>query len=70
MFRSLKVYKVISLDYVMKILREKSRVYNGKPYYKYKINIPEEILKEAKFKVGDELRVEVMEGIVKLKKVK
>jgi|TARA_B100001971_G_C18258254_1_gene584150 bifunctional DNA-binding transcriptional regulator/antitoxin component of YhaV-PrlF toxin-antitoxin module len=54
----------------MKILREKSRVYNGKPYYKYKINIPEEILKEAKFKVGDELRVEVMEGIVKLKKVK
>ncbi len=43
----------------MKILKEKSREYNGKPYFKYKINIPEERLKEADLKEGDSLKIEV-----------
>ncbi|MFW5847127.1 MAG: hypothetical protein ACOCUU_03140 [Nanoarchaeota archaeon] len=41
----------------MKILKEKSREYNGKPYYKYKVNIPEKELKKANIKEGDELYV-------------
>ena len=52
----------------MKILKEKSREYNGKSYYKYKINIPESDLKEAGFKEGDILEVEAKKGEIKLKK--
>ena len=33
----------------MKILKETSRIYNGKAYFKYKVNLPEEKLKEAKW---------------------
>ena len=54
----------------MKILKEKSREYKGKAYYKYKINIPEEILDEAGFKEGDELKTEVKKGEVRLRKGK
>jgi hypothetical protein len=43
----------------MKILKEKSRVYKEKIYYKYKINIPENILVQSKLKVGDELDVNI-----------
>ena len=52
----------------MKILKEKSREYNGKPYYKYKINIPEKILKKAGFKAGDELKADAKKGEIKLRK--
>jgi bifunctional DNA-binding transcriptional regulator/antitoxin component of YhaV-PrlF toxin-antitoxin module len=52
----------------MKILKEKSREYNGKPYYKYKINLPEELLKDSGFKEGDELEAQVKNGEVRLKK--
>ncbi len=52
----------------MKVLKEKSRVYNGKPYYKYKINLPEEILKDSGFKEGDELFAEAKKGEIKLRK--
>ena len=54
----------------MKILKEKSREYNGKAYYKYKINLPEKVLKKAKLKEGDELEATITEGEVKLKKCK
>jgi hypothetical protein len=54
----------------MKILKEKSREYNGKPYYKYKINLPEISLKEAGFQSGDELEVEAKKGEIKLKRKK
>ena len=52
----------------MKILKEKSREYNGKAYYKYKINIPEEILNQAGFKEGEELVAESKKGEVRLRK--
>lgn len=52
----------------MKILKEKSREYNGKPYYKHKINLPEELLKKAGFKAGDELKANAKKGKVELRK--
>lgn len=52
----------------MKILKEKSREYKGKAYYKYKVNIPEELLKEAGFKEGDELTADAKKGEIKLRK--
>lgn len=52
----------------MKVLKEKSREYNGKSYYKYKVNIPEKILKKAGFKVGDDLKPEAKKGEIKLRK--
>ena len=52
----------------MKILKEKSRSYKGRDYFKYKINIPEIILIRSKLKGGDELDVDVQEGSIILKK--
>ena len=52
----------------MKILKEKSREYNGKHYYKYKINLPKEDLEQADFKPGDELSAESRKGEIRLKK--
>lgn len=52
----------------MKILKEKSREYKGKSYYKHKINLPEEILKESGFKEGDELKAEAKKGEIRLRK--
>jgi len=54
----------------MKILKEKSREYNGKPYFKFKINLPEEILRKAELKEGDELKAEAKKENIILKKVK
>ncbi|MBL7148405.1 MAG: hypothetical protein ISS82_06265 [Nanoarchaeota archaeon] len=52
----------------MKILKEKSREYKGKKYFKYKVNLPEELLKDSGFKEGDELKAEAKKGEIKLKK--
>ena len=52
----------------MKVLKEKSREYNGKDYFKYKINLPEQKLKDAGFHEGDELEAEAKKGEIKLKK--
>lgn len=52
----------------MKILKEKSRSYKGTDYFKYKINVPEVILKRAKLKDGDELEVETGDETITLKK--
>ncbi len=52
----------------MKILKVKSRNYNGKQYYKYRVNIPEEKLKEAELREGDEVEVNAKKGEIKLKK--
>lgn len=51
----------------MKILKERSRTYKGKPYYKYKINLPEKLLKKAGFKAGDELRGEASKNKIVLR---
>lgn len=52
----------------MKIDKVKSREYKGKPYYKYRVRIPEKIIKESEFKVGDELEAEAKKGEIKLRK--
>ena len=55
----------------MKVLKVKSRNYKGKPYYKYRITIPEKELKKANIKEGDELYVSGSDGKkreIKLKK--
>lgn len=70
MFRSLKIYKLLEHCNYMKILREKSREYKGKPYYKYKINIPEEILKESELDAGDDLEIKTEKHKLILKKIK
>jgi bifunctional DNA-binding transcriptional regulator/antitoxin component of YhaV-PrlF toxin-antitoxin module len=40
----------------MQVLKVKSKKYKGKIYYKYRINIPEKILKSAGIRDGDELK--------------
>jgi bifunctional DNA-binding transcriptional regulator/antitoxin component of YhaV-PrlF toxin-antitoxin module len=52
----------------MKILKEKSREYKGKAYYKYKVNIPETIIMQSGLKDGDELEVKVENNKIVLKK--
>jgi len=54
----------------MKVLKVKSRNYNGKQYYKFRVNIPSEDLKKAGLKEGDDLRVESKKGEIKLIKGK
>ena len=53
----------------MKIEKVKSRKYKNTQYYKYRIIIPEETLKESGFKEGDELEAESKKGEIKLRKV-
>jgi AbrB family looped-hinge helix DNA binding protein len=52
----------------MKVMKEKSREYNGKEYYRFRINIPEEIIKQANIKEGDELEAVAKEKEIILKK--
>ena len=54
----------------MKILKEKSREYKGQSYYKFKVNIPEVKLHQARLKAGDELEIEVKNEEIILKKKK
>ncbi len=49
-------------------MRVKSRSYRDKEYFKYRLNIPEQALKDAGFKPGDELKAIVKKGEIKLKK--
>ncbi len=53
----------------MKIIRERSRTYKGKDYYKYKVNIPEVLLLNAGIKVGDFIEAEVESNKIILKKL-
>lgn len=52
----------------MKIQKQLSKKRENKKYYRYVINIPSEILKEAGFKESDELKAEAKKGEVRLKK--
>ena len=63
-----KTYKEVVTYIFMRILKEKSREYNGKAYYKYKVNLPEKVIKEAGFEEGDDLKVEVRKGEVRLRR--
>ncbi len=50
----------------MKIQKQKSDYKRG--YHKYVIVLPEQALKDANFKEGDELKAVVKKGEIKLKK--
>ncbi len=52
----------------MKVLKVKSRNYKGKQYYKYRINLPEEVLNESNLKEGDELEAEAKKGEIRLRR--
>ena len=52
----------------MKIEKVKSRKYKDKQYYKHRIIIPEDLLNEAGFKEGDELKAEAKKGEIRVKK--
>ena len=49
-------------------MKVKSREYKNKSYHKYRINIPEDILKKSGFKEGDELKAETKKGEVRLRR--
>lgn len=51
-------------------MKEKSREYNGKAYYKYKVNLPEKNLKEANIEYGDDLEVKSEKNKIILEKKK
>ena len=52
----------------MKLQKRFSRNYNKKDYYKYVVNVPAMMVKEAGIKEGEELDVEVKDGKIILKK--
>ena len=54
--------------YYMKLLKVKSREYKGKQYHKYRVNIPENLIKQSGFKEGDELEAEAKKGEIKLRR--
>jgi bifunctional DNA-binding transcriptional regulator/antitoxin component of YhaV-PrlF toxin-antitoxin module len=54
----------------VKILKEKSREYQGRAYYKYKVNLPEVVLKTAGLNAGDELEVSAEKDKITLKRAK
>ena len=52
----------------MKIEKVKSREYKDKTYHKYRVVIPEKLIKKSGFKEGDELKAEAKKGEIKLNK--
>ena len=54
----------------MKLQKRFLRKYKSKDYYKYIVNLPPLKIKEAGFKEGDELEVEVKNDKIVIKKSK
>jgi hypothetical protein len=54
----------------MKLQKRFSRKYNQKDYYKYVVNVPALMIKEAGILEGEELEIEAKEGKIILKKKK
>ena len=52
----------------MKLLRQKSREYKGKRYYKYWVIIPKKVIEKLGWKVGDKLKNEVNEKKLTIEK--
>jgi len=52
----------------MKIQRQLSKKRGDKEYYRYVIVLPDDILKKAGLKKGDELEAEAKKGEVRLRK--
>ncbi len=62
------IYKVVVTYDFMKLMKVKSREYKGKTYHKYRINLPEKIIKKLGFKAGDELKADVKGGKLVIRK--
>jgi formylmethanofuran dehydrogenase subunit D len=54
----------------MKIQKRFLRKYNNKDYYKYMVNIPPLVLKEAGIEYGEEVDIKAKKGKVILEKKK
>lgn len=52
----------------MKIQKRFLRKYNNKDYYKYMVNLPPLVLKEAGIKYGEEVEIKAEKGKVILEK--
>jgi len=52
----------------MKLQKRFLRKYNEKDYFKFMINLPPEIIEQAKLKEGDELKVRVEKDKIILEK--
>ena len=67
-FRRLKFY-IINLSYLqMKLQKRFLRKHKNKDYYKYMVNIPPLIVKEAGLEEGDYIDIETKKGEIILKK--
>lgn len=67
-FRRLKVYIIKSLNKRMKLQKRFLRKHKNKDYYKFMVNLPPLVVKEAGLKYGDDLEVETKDGKIILKK--
>ncbi len=52
----------------MKLQKRFSRKYNQKNYYKYVVNVPAMMVKEANISEGEELEIEAKDGKIILKR--
>lgn len=53
----------------MKLQKQHSYEYEGKEHYKYVITIPKKAIEKVKWKAGDELKAQVRENYLVVKKV-
>ena len=63
-----KIYKEVAVLLNMKIQKRFLRKYNNKDYYKYVVNIPPMIIKEAGLEYGEEVEIHVEKGNIVLRK--
>lgn len=50
----------------MKLLKERSRIYKNRPYFKYKVNIPAGAIQRGQFKEGEDLIITAKPGSLTL----
>ena len=63
-----KIYKEVVTLFTMKIQKRFLRKYKDKDYYKYVVNIPPMIIKEAGLEYGEDVDIKVEQGKIVLKK--
>ena len=52
----------------MKLQKQLSQKRGDKKYFRYTINISQEVIKESGFKEGDELKAEVKKGEIRVRR--
>ncbi len=67
-FRRLKVYIINAFNKFMKLQKRFLRKHKNKDYYKYIVNIPPMMVKEAGLKEGEELQINAKNGRLTIKK--